>query len=67
MLCELAHEVYLEPVRPLPRPHKIGIPGIRVAPATCMLKLVGSYVLAKLLGFGILGAIVIYLLLSLLT
>jgi hypothetical protein len=30
-----------------------------------MLKLLGSYVLAKLLGFGILGAIVIYLLLSL--
>jgi hypothetical protein len=32
-----------------------------------MLKLVGSYVLAKLLGFGIVGAIVIYLLLSLLS
>jgi hypothetical protein len=32
-----------------------------------MLKLVGSYVLAKLLGFGIVGAIVIYLLLSFLT
>ena len=32
-----------------------------------MLKLVGSYVLAKVLGFGILGAIVIYALLSLLT
>jgi hypothetical protein len=30
-----------------------------------MLKLLGSYVLAKLLGFGIIGAIVIYLLLSL--
>ena len=32
-----------------------------------MLKLIGSYALAKLLGFGIVGAIVIYLLLSLLT
>lgn len=32
-----------------------------------MLKLLGSYVIAKLLGFGILGAIVIYLLLSMLT
>jgi hypothetical protein len=32
-----------------------------------MLKLIGSYALAKLLGFGILGAIVIYLILSLLT
>jgi len=32
-----------------------------------MLKLIGSYVIAKVLGFGILGAIVIYALLSLLT
>jgi hypothetical protein len=32
-----------------------------------MLKLVGSYVLAKLLGFGIVGAIVIYLILTMLT
>jgi hypothetical protein len=32
-----------------------------------MLKLLGSYVIAKLLGFGILGAIVIYILLSMLT
>jgi hypothetical protein len=32
-----------------------------------MLKLVGSYVLAKLLGFGIVGAIEIYLLLTMLT
>ena len=31
-----------------------------------MLKLLGSYALARLLGFGILGAIVIYALLSLL-
>jgi hypothetical protein len=32
-----------------------------------MLKLIGSYALAKLLGFGLFGAIVIYALLSLLT
>jgi len=32
-----------------------------------MLKLIGSYVLAKMLGFGLLGALVIYALLSLLT
>jgi hypothetical protein len=32
-----------------------------------MLKLLGSYVIAKILGFGLLGAIVIYALLSLLT
>jgi hypothetical protein len=32
-----------------------------------MLKLVGSYVIAKLLGFGIIGALVIYALLSMLT
>jgi hypothetical protein len=32
-----------------------------------MLKLIGSYALAKLLGFGIFGAIVIYLILSVLT
>jgi hypothetical protein len=32
-----------------------------------MLKLLGSYALAKLLGFGFVGAIVIYALLSLLT
>ena len=32
-----------------------------------MLKLLGSYALAKLLGFGLVGAIVIYALLSLLT
>jgi hypothetical protein len=29
-----------------------------------MLKLLGSYVIAKVLGFGIVGAIVIYFLLS---
>jgi hypothetical protein len=32
-----------------------------------MLKLIGSYAIAKLLGFGLLGAIVIYALLSVLT
>ena len=32
-----------------------------------MLKLIGSYALAKLLGFGLIGAIVIYFLLSLLS
>jgi hypothetical protein len=32
-----------------------------------MLKLIGSYAIAKLLGFGIVGAIVIYLILSILT
>lgn len=29
-----------------------------------MLKLLGSFVIAKVLGFGLLGALVIYLLLS---
>ena len=32
-----------------------------------MLKLLGSYVIAKLLGFGLIGALVIYLILSVLT
>ena len=32
-----------------------------------MLKLVGSYVIAKVLGFGIVGALVIYALLSMLS
>jgi len=32
-----------------------------------MLKLVGSYAIAKLLGFGLLGAVVIYALLTMLT
>ena len=41
--------------------------GIQVALRTAMLKLIGSYALAKLLGFGLVGAIVIYALLSLLT
>ena len=39
--------------------------GIDVAHTRAMLKLLGSYALAKLLGFGIIGAIVIYALLSL--
>jgi hypothetical protein len=41
--------------------------GIAVAPPLRMLKLIGSYAIARLLGFGIFGAIVIYLLLTLLT
>jgi hypothetical protein len=41
--------------------------GIRVAKAPSMLKLLGSYALAKLLGFGLIGAIVIYAILSLLS
>lgn len=41
--------------------------GIHVAPLLRMLKLIGSYAIAKLLGFGLVGAIVIYGLLSLLT
>jgi hypothetical protein len=32
-----------------------------------MLKLVGSYAIAKLLGFGLLGAVVIYAVLTMLT
>jgi hypothetical protein len=32
-----------------------------------MLKLIGSYVIAKMLGFGLLGAVVIYALISMLT
>lgn len=34
---------------------------------TLMLKLIGSYALAKMLGFGLVGAIVIYVILSILT
>ena len=41
--------------------------GIDVAVQLRMLKLLGSYALAKLLGFGLVGAIVIYLLLTMLT
>jgi hypothetical protein len=32
-----------------------------------MLKLVGSYAIAKVLGFGLLGAVMIYALLTMLT
>ena len=41
--------------------------GIAIAISGGMLKLAGSYVIARLLGFGLFGALVIYLLLSLLT
>ena len=41
--------------------------GTAVAVVTGMLKLLGSYALAKLLGFGLFGALVIYALLSLLS
>jgi hypothetical protein len=41
--------------------------GTAVAVEPAMLKLLGSYVIAKVLGFGIVGAIVIYLLLTMLT
>ena len=41
--------------------------GIAVASRTGMLKLLGSIALARLLGFGIVGFLVIYLLLSLLS
>ena len=40
---------------------------MRVAQSMDMLKLIGSYALAKLLGFGLFGAIVIYALLSMLS
>ncbi len=35
-----------------------------VAIGRTMLKLIGSYAIAKLLGFGIFGAIVIYIIIS---
>ena len=41
--------------------------GTAVAVELRMLKLLGSYALAKLLGFGLFGALVIYALMSLLT
>jgi hypothetical protein len=41
--------------------------GTAVANPRAMLKLIGSYVIAKVLGFGLLGAIVIYLILTMLT
>ena len=46
---------------------RAGRNGIAVAFRTGMLKLLGSIALARLLGFGILGFLVIYLLLSLLS
>jgi hypothetical protein len=54
------------PVAPF-RAHLTGVRGTGVANERGMLKLIGSYVLARLLGFGLLGALVIYLLISLLT
>jgi hypothetical protein len=41
--------------------------GIWIAQIRSMLKLLGSYALAKLLGFGIFGAIVIYAVISMLS
>ena len=41
--------------------------GISFAEAQSMLKLLGSLALARLLGFGLVGALVIYALISLLT
>ena len=46
---------------------RLGQPnGIAVALGVVMLKLIGSYAIARLLGFGLVGAIVIYALISLL-
>jgi len=53
--------------RPRPGPTRGLVFGTAVAPVRDMLKLIGSYVIAKMLGFGLLGALVIYALLSLLT
>ena len=47
--------------------YKAKADGIAVASACHMLKLLGSYAIARLLGFGLLGAVVIYLLLTLIT
>jgi hypothetical protein len=41
--------------------------GTCVAHTRSMLKLVGSYAIAKVLGFGLLGAVVIYALLTMFT
>jgi len=54
------------PVHPIVAPW-ICRDGTAVAPPAAMLKLIGSYVIAKVLGFGLLGALVIYLLLAMLT
>ena len=51
---------------PLGRPARRDV-GIPVASTAVMLKLLGSYAIARLLGFGLLGALVIYALLSLLS
>jgi len=48
-------------------PRCVWLRGIAIALSSAMLKLLGSYVLAKLLGFGLIGALVIYALLSLLS
>jgi hypothetical protein len=52
---------------PSPATRSVMSLGITVAIQLRMLKLIGSYAIAKLLGFGLFGAIVIYALLSLLT
>lgn len=45
-----------------------GYPGTPVAQQPDMIgKVIGSYVIARLLGFGLLGAVVIYALISLLS
>jgi hypothetical protein len=41
--------------------------GTWVAIERSMLKLIGSYAIAKMLGFGIFGAIVIYIIISMVT
>ena len=41
--------------------------GTSVALTVDMWKMIGSYAIAKLLGFGIVGAIVIYAIISILT
>ena len=45
----------------------MSVAGTRVAPKRGMLKLVGSYVIAKMLGFGLIGAAIIYAILTMLT
>ena len=40
---------------------------MRIAPPAGMLKLIGSAILARVLGFGIVGFIIIYLIITLLT
>jgi len=43
------------------------ISGTAIADDAGMLKLLGSYLIARLLGFGLLGAVVIYVIWSFLT